>query len=109
RPENAQELFNYRHAKLRETIDRTAEDAKQRFKIIQEPSEWSLLVHAKIVIAVFVLNNFIKAFNREPNEVAIKKENDVEMREAQDTTNMKKLRDKIAEEMWKSYVPVDAQ
>jgi hypothetical protein len=65
RPQNYKELFNYRHAKLRNVIVRICEVQKKRFKILGVAPEFSLTTQAQIVLALAVLHNFISIYDPE--------------------------------------------
>lgn len=61
RPENAKELYNFRHSSLRTVIERVFGQCKRKGKIIRHSAaEYSLTVQIKIVYAVTGLSNFIK-------------------------------------------------
>ena len=60
-PQNAKELFNHRHASLRNVIERTFGVLKKRFPIIgsgTEPS-YSFDTMVDVVLACCILHNFL--------------------------------------------------
>lgn len=59
-PENANELFNYRHSLLRSTVERTFGALKARFPILKLAPTYSFEKQIKIVIATCVIHNFIR-------------------------------------------------
>eukprot|EP00268_Persea_americana_P030879 TRINITY_DN2997_c0_g2_i4.p1 TRINITY_DN2997_c0_g2~~TRINITY_DN2997_c0_g2_i4.p1 ORF type:complete len:394 (+),score=59.35 TRINITY_DN2997_c0_g2_i4:113-1183(+) len=59
-PENANELFNYRHSLLRSTVERTFGALKTRFPILKLAPTYSFEKQIKIVIATCVIHNFIR-------------------------------------------------
>lgn len=58
-PANAKELFNLRHARLRNVIERIFGVSKRRFKLMTIAPEYSALTQAKIPCALAALHNFI--------------------------------------------------
>jgi hypothetical protein len=118
RPQNAKELFNLRHASLRNAIERIFGVLKRRFKILKAAPEYSIQTQIDIVLALTALfnftrlrdgnivDNYISIFETEENTEDIQPEtqaiesnktNKVEAR------GMDILRDRIAEDMWKDY------
>ena len=60
-----QELFNYRHASLRNVIERTFGVLKKRFRILNGMNNYPLDKQGKIVMACCVLHNYIRMYNME--------------------------------------------
>ena len=58
-PENCQELFNLRHASLRNVIERSFGVLKKRFPIISTTAEhhYSITTATKIVLACCIIHN----------------------------------------------------
>ncbi|XP_031256099.1 uncharacterized protein LOC116114087 [Pistacia vera] len=56
------ELFNYRHASLRNVVERTFGVFKKRFRILDGMNNYPLQKQANIVMACCVIHNFIKRF-----------------------------------------------
>ena len=126
-PQNAQELFNLRHAQARNVIERMFGVLKRRFRILQLPTEYSLEVQAHIPAALAALHNFIKRhdtgtqLHSEPvtgyyeNE-EILQEDFIGTDEVEDLISTDEVedvrmdeswvesRDRIAAEMWESYL-----
>lgn len=59
RPQNYKELFNLRHAALRNVIERVFGLIKKRFPTITSPVQYDLQTQVSMAIAVIVLHNFI--------------------------------------------------
>lgn len=59
-PENANELFNYRHSLLRSSVERTFGALKARFPILKLAPTYSFEKQIKIVIATCVIHNFVR-------------------------------------------------
>jgi hypothetical protein len=113
RPQNPQELFNYRHTLLRNVIERIFGVAKRRFKVLVVAQEYSLDRQSQLVRALGVLHNFILI--NDPNNLT----DDVETQdnftnvlsahqEERAVTNAERARaaerqDKIANDMWHDY------
>jgi hypothetical protein len=118
-PQNAKELFNLRHAALRNVIERIFGVTKRKFKILGKAGEYSIETQIHLVIALTGLANFLTLYKE------ITKEDidavDQELQEArngdpyaQNATEpvmedfiergeMAKMRDEIAEIMWDDY------
>ncbi|KAJ4764659.1 nuclease [Rhynchospora pubera] len=59
-----EDLFNYRHAQLKNIVEKTFGILKTRFKICQWMRKYKFKTQTKVVIACCVLHNFIKHHNR---------------------------------------------
>jgi DDE superfamily endonuclease len=113
-PQNKEELFNLRHSRLRNVIERSFGILKGRFKILTIPRAFKIEAQARIVPALCVLNNIL---------INIREEIDLEL-EAEDPedsdsetvqehrgftiTNAEsrragKKRDEISTAMWNDY------
>ncbi|RWR83784.1 putative nuclease HARBI1 [Cinnamomum micranthum f. kanehirae] len=62
-PKTEHELFNLRHAKLRNIVERTFAVLKQRFALLQTPPRYPIKTQVKIVVACCVVHNFIHRWN----------------------------------------------
>ncbi|KAL0919399.1 hypothetical protein M5K25_011491 [Dendrobium thyrsiflorum] len=58
-----QELFNHRHAQLRNVVERTFGIWKERFQVLTRMRQFPLSVQADIVIACAILHNFIGRYH----------------------------------------------
>ncbi|XP_047311257.1 uncharacterized protein LOC124914701 [Impatiens glandulifera] len=65
-PRNPKELFNHRHASLRNAIQKSFEVLKTRFPIIKVASQYSFQTQRDIIIAACVIHNHIR--REEPND-----------------------------------------
>ena len=65
RPETKEELFNLRHASLRNTIERIFGIFKRKFKIVQTAPEYAINVQVNLLLALTALFNFIADRDRE--------------------------------------------
>ena len=112
-PQNAKELFNHRHASLRNVIERTFGVVKKRFPIIGSGTEphYSFTTMRNIVLACCILHNFLRTVDNDDSLLA---EVDRELEQQQDdrvTTQAvdddyrqgATLRDNIANAMWNDY------
>ena len=68
RPCNHQEIFNLRHARLRNMIERIFGVLKRRFQVLLLAQEYSFGTQAKIIPAVAALHNFI--IDHDPSEIS---------------------------------------
>jgi DDE superfamily endonuclease len=116
RPRNHKELFNLRHARLRNAIERIFGILKKRFKVLLLAQEYSFATQAQIVPAVAALHNFILAHN--PNEELTtedetepnvdNEDDDQGIHQAavpyNERTRAGERRDRMAMEMWEDYI-----
>ncbi|XP_058111091.1 uncharacterized protein LOC131254087 [Magnolia sinica] len=69
-PANMKELFNYRHAQLRNAIERCFGVMKGRFPILKTAMQYEFPTQIQIVIACCVLHNFIRTRPESQEEMA---------------------------------------
>ncbi|KAJ4811124.1 nuclease [Rhynchospora pubera] len=67
RYDKPEELFNHRHAQLRNIVERTFDVLKVRFHILKDMAPFDFDIQVKIVGACCILHNFIKHHNRLKN------------------------------------------
>ena len=111
-------MFNLRHASARNCIERTLGILKSRFPILKSASGYSFKVSAELFTALCCLHNFIrhdgltvKEFKPSllPATQRIQRlREEIQAREPILSHGQKKktgenMRDKIAEDMWRSY------
>ena len=58
-PRNEYELFNLRHAKLRNIMERTFAVLKQHFDLLQIATQYPMKTQVKTIVECYVLHNFI--------------------------------------------------
>ncbi|CAN6447793.1 unnamed protein product [Victoria cruziana] len=117
-PENAKELFNYRHSLLRSTIDRAFGVLKARFPILKTEPLYHIKTQVKVVIAACVIHNHIRR-EKKDDWIFMKEEKEAhvgeillmpENQEPKDTSQgieeevASQLRDSIANAMWNDYL-----
>jgi hypothetical protein len=120
-PQNAKELYNLRHSSLRNAVERTFEVLKKRFKVLTNPIEYNIDTQVRLVKALCCLHNFIKKEGRGDDQ--IKQEYNEEVQSCgppgeakdrpqrvnvqsvsrKDKQEAEKLREDIAESMWRDY------
>ncbi|XP_042005864.1 uncharacterized protein LOC121754596 [Salvia splendens] len=59
-PQTAEELFNLKHSKARNVIERSFAVFKMRWGILRTPSFYPIEVQTGLIIACFLLHNFIR-------------------------------------------------
>ncbi|XP_048501562.1 uncharacterized protein LOC125497893 [Beta vulgaris subsp. vulgaris] len=112
-PENAQELFNLRHASLHNAIERAFGVLKKRFAIIASSTEphYSFETQRDIALARCILHNFLMAIDPD-EELIAEVDRELSNRSARirrnnvgddDSEEGKIIRDNIAAEMWNNY------
>ncbi|GJE99409.1 hypothetical protein PsYK624_156670 [Phanerochaete sordida] len=77
RPRNAQELFNLRHAQLRNIIERTFGAAKRKFVIMGRGADFDIKTQAKFFPAFAAIFNFIHMYGTD-DDFAEDSDDDVE-------------------------------
>lgn len=111
-PANAKELFNLRHASLRNVVDRTFGALKNRFPILTHAPKYSTATQVQLVYALIGLNNFIRRHHRTEKEDIFDKVDDDDIEDYDDSNKllfsrpseaMDAKRDEIAEAMWADY------
>lgn len=60
-PQNAQEMFNMRHSKARNVIERAFGIMKMRWGILRSASYYPIKVQTRIIAVCFLLHNFIRS------------------------------------------------
>jgi DDE superfamily endonuclease len=106
RPQNAKELFNLRHASLRNVIERTFGVLKNRFVILQKPPRrYTIRTQVKLVFALTALHNFMNSHGCDPEAEIINEEEEDDDEEAVSghESGMNTRRDNIAQLMWEDY------
>jgi hypothetical protein len=121
KPQNKEELFNLCHASLRNVVERIFGVLKRRWRILQSAPEISLRDQAGLVYALTAVHNFIQQNSEDLEwiETLLGEELDYdtiqceleELAEGvvpgseyyQESSQMKDIRDRIAQEMWNDY------
>lgn len=117
RPENKRELFNLRHAQLRNEIERIFGVLKRRFRILLLAPEYSLEIQARLPVALAAVHNFIlyhepldqPEATTEGNAGAevhgrLDPDHRASSMEAEDDEEGDERRETIANAMWEEYV-----
>jgi hypothetical protein len=68
RPQNAEELFNLRHASARNVIERVFGVLKWQFRILVHPPQFDMDIQARVPPALAALHNFIRKYD--PDDIA---------------------------------------
>jgi hypothetical protein len=120
-PATKEELFNLRHASLRNAVERIFGVLKKRFPILTTPCEYPMHTQARIVLAVTALHNFIRmhsdtvelddwegeeGLSTGPGRRRRGKDDEPESLDSDDDDDdegMASLRDRLATEMWEDY------
>jgi hypothetical protein len=68
RPQNSKELFNLRHASLRNVIERIFGVIKRCFRLLVHPPEFAMDIQARLPPALAALHNFIR--KHDPDDLA---------------------------------------
>ena len=122
RPQNKEELFNLRHAKLRNIIERAFGVIKKRFPLLVNMKNYHFAFQCDLVMCCFILHNFIRmqeAFESD-DEISDDEDDDNEEEKVQEVVDYaryreanvsektryneaKVWRDNMALDMWNSY------
>ncbi|XP_071696406.1 uncharacterized protein [Rutidosis leptorrhynchoides] len=112
-PENPKELFNLRHASLRNSIERAFGVLKKRFPIIRSTTEpfYSCETQSDVFLACCILHNFllevdrVKAIEDKVVRKVLNKRPDRHLCSQSDIDDRgEKIRDTIAAETWDQYL-----
>ncbi|KAL1567733.1 protein ANTAGONIST OF LIKE HETEROCHROMATIN PROTEIN 1-like [Salvia divinorum] len=60
RPQNAHELFNLRHTKARNIIERAFDVLKMRWGVLRSATFYPIRIQIRMIMACFLLHNFIR-------------------------------------------------
>lgn len=113
KPQNSEELFNLRHTKARNVIERAFGIMKMRWGILRTTSYYPIKVQIRLIMCCFLFHNFIRSeMTIDPIEQMLddlgpdgdneEHETDfVDMVEA--TTAWIRTRDDIAQQMWQNF------
>jgi DDE superfamily endonuclease len=111
-PENAKELFNLRHASLRNVIERIFGVVKRKFKVLNIAAEYSIDTQIHLVIALTGLANFLTVHGNISQEELEEVDRDIAAQETEpavevtvtpESSEMAARRDQIANVMWEDY------
>jgi hypothetical protein len=115
KPENSKELFNLRHASLRNVIERIFGVLKRKYQILRTPSEYSIETQTRIILACTGLHNWVRLEEGANADIYLESEGDLREK-AQDiqpavgypegavtSKRMDAFRDELAERMWVDY------
>ncbi|XP_057774824.1 uncharacterized protein LOC130993805 [Salvia miltiorrhiza] len=61
RPQNKEELFNLRHSKARNVIERAFGILKMRWGILRSTTFYPIKIQNRLIMAAFLINNFIRS------------------------------------------------
>lgn len=116
RPQNPQELFNMRHAKARNVVERSFGIMKKRWGILRSASYYPVQVQIRLIMCCFLLHNFIRSeMSEDPIETEIDLSSDDEgdgdpsseetcfVEVVENTIAWTRTRDDMAQQMWASY------
>lgn len=117
RPANAKELFNLRHASLRNVVERAIGVLKKRFPVLTLPSYYPYEKQVNNIYALTMISNYIQLhdqhdefFQNPPLDHSVYEDHHSLELEAtyssegsHERAAGKALRNKIADEMWKDY------
>lgn len=113
RPENPMELFNLRHASLRNAIDRSFGVLKRRFQMLRTAPQFPIKTQVMLMYALCGLHNFIRqndvededGFDQEPVDIDedTSEDNPCWFPFSDDSPAMAERRDQMATGMWRDY------
>ncbi|MEA2958740.1 MAG: hypothetical protein QOJ58_4261 [Alphaproteobacteria bacterium] len=111
KPENAKELFNLRHASLRNVIERIFGVLKRQWQILAgKGCEYSIETQRDLFCALIGLYNFGKQLGDKDTFVEEFVDGTGDLNQPEETSGlgtgnkwMEKKRDEIANRMWKDY------
>lgn len=110
RPQDAEELFNLRHAMLRNVVERIWGVIKMWFAVLRQPTQWPITAQAALGPALCAVHNFIRI--NDPSDLDISEDltqSSMGQTEeigvlSREITAGEKRHAAIAEEMWQDYI-----
>lgn len=112
KPQNKEELFNFRHSSLRIAVERTFGVFKRKWRIFDRPHEFSNRTQVKLVYALAAVHNFVNqryGLSEEVEDYQNTRDTDrnpVKEEEEEDInliSEMGTYRLEMAERMWREY------
>ncbi|MBW0541992.1 hypothetical protein O181_081707 [Austropuccinia psidii MF-1] len=112
RPQTKEELFNLRHAALRNVVERVFGLLKMKYPILRRPSDYSVPVQNNLIFSIACLHNYIIFHGPPQSEDDERIQNEVELHddtqhvpdnENNDDRLMNSFRTRMATEMWNQY------
>lgn len=115
-PQSPQELFNMKHTKARNVVERAFGIMKMHWGILRSASYYPLKMQVRLIMACFLLHNFIRnEMMNDPIEEAIDElQSDLHEEDVDDkasyvdgieaTAEWNHKRDELANSMWADYV-----
>lgn len=110
---NAKELYNHRHAQLRNVVERTFGVLKARWRNLDRRSFYPVEKQTKLVLAGCILHNYIRKFDPDDEEFycLIETTADYPLEENASTSHVdgpairagEFIRDSIARDLWTDY------
>ena len=95
-PQTYKELFNYRHARLRNVIERIFGVIKRRFKVLVIAQEYSPEVQSRLICGLAVLHNFIRIYD--PADVLEDTELEMAVVADQETARAERMTARLADQ-----------
>jgi hypothetical protein len=119
KPQNKEELYNLRHSRLRNVVERIFSVVKARFKILVRARKFKMRAQTRVVSALCVLHNILVNIREEgPSSILVEDHNDEDGEDLSqnqrigqgyhitrgESARSSRRRDEIAEAMWDDYV-----
>ncbi|KAI7938685.1 hypothetical protein MJO28_014264 [Puccinia striiformis f. sp. tritici] len=118
KPATPEELFNLRHASLRNVVERIFGCLKAKFKILTSPSEHNVHSQVQLVYAITMLWNFLRYHNQyevipeadkldqsdqNAGELATNPSGSLHRRSREEDSRMVSKQNRMAAKMWNQY------
>ncbi|XP_042011252.1 uncharacterized protein LOC121802092 isoform X2 [Salvia splendens] len=119
RPQNARELFNLRHTRARNIIERAFAVLKMRWGILRSATFYPIKIQIRLIMACFLLHNFVRGeMHNDPIEQHVDGDTqplvdeeihgDLEfVDQVEPTSEWNQMRDDLANSMWSNRANVD--
>ncbi|XP_057779518.1 uncharacterized protein LOC130998101 [Salvia miltiorrhiza] len=116
RPQNKEELFNLRHSKARNAVERAFGIMKMRWGILRSPTFYPIKVQNRLIMASFLINNFIRMempvdpieqeldAMEQANAIGVAVGPDEYIDTVESSPQWNAARDDLAEGMWLQYI-----
>ncbi|KAH0664844.1 hypothetical protein KY285_026050 [Solanum tuberosum] len=109
-PQCREELFNMKHARAHNVIERTFGLLKGRWEILRSPSWYSVKIHNRIISACCLIHNFIrKEMEMDPLEIDVEEQTEYQQDNidvVESSEEWTTWRDELAQSTWNANLEV---
>ncbi|XP_057766724.1 uncharacterized protein LOC130987124 [Salvia miltiorrhiza] len=114
RPQNKEEIFNLKHSKARNVIERAFGVMKMRWGVLRSTTFYPIKIQNRLIMACFLINNFIRSemavdpieqqYDLLNGEVQAIADGEELVDTVESSPEWNAARDNIAQGMWNEYI-----